>query len=86
METIFHQGASEDRETYMTPLKLTPRVKAENGRFIPTVAILDPWGDESVFCGRAAPTHAAAFETAARLVAAAKVDEPVVVELPPAWK
>jgi hypothetical protein len=71
----------------MTDLRLVPRVTAlGNGKFMPTVAIADLWGGESVFCGHTAPTHAEALEAARRLVAAATVEEPVAVELPPAWK
>jgi hypothetical protein len=75
----------------MTDLRLVPRVKAlGNGKFRPEVWIVDPgYGTEDVFLGtHTAPTHAAAFALAQRLVAAAAlaVEEPTMLELPPAWK
>jgi hypothetical protein len=57
-----------------------------DGRYRAEVVIADGWGGENVFYGHTAPTHAAAFEAARRLIVAASVEEPVATELPAPWK
>jgi hypothetical protein len=67
---------------------LKPRVaRLDNGRYRAEVAILHPWGDESVYRGGVAASEGEALEAARRLVAAATVEEPVTMEVvPPAWR
>jgi hypothetical protein len=66
---------------------LRPRVaRLDNGRWRAEVAILHPWGDESVYRGGVAASEGEALEAARRLIVAAAVEEPVEIELPPAWK
>jgi hypothetical protein len=66
---------------------LRPRVaRLENGRWRAEVAILHPWGDESVYRGGVAASQAEALALAQRLIATASVEEPAIVELPAAWK
>jgi hypothetical protein len=66
---------------------LKPRVaRLENG-WRPEVVIADLWGNESVFCGHTAPTHAEALALARRLISTATVEEPPVeVEVREAWR
>jgi hypothetical protein len=71
----------------MTPLKLTPRAtKTEGGRWRPEVLIAHESGDQNVFRGSIAPTHALALEAAQRLVAAATVEPVPIFEVPLPWK
>jgi hypothetical protein len=73
----------------MSGSALRPRVaRLDNGRYRAEVAILHPWGDESVYRGGVASSEGEALEAARRLVAAATVEAPPVeVELSrPAWK
>jgi hypothetical protein len=67
---------------------LQPRVaRLGDGRYRAEVAILDLWGGENVFCGHTAPTYDAALLAARRLIAAASIEEPAIVEIcPPAWR
>jgi hypothetical protein len=64
-----------------------PRVAIlANGRYRAEVAILHPWGDESVYRGGVAASHDAALALAQRLISAASVEPVAIVELPLAWK
>jgi hypothetical protein len=71
----------------MTPCLLTPRAaRLVNGRYRAEVVIADRWGGENVFLGGVAASQADALALAQRLVAAALVQEPTLLELPAPWK
>jgi hypothetical protein len=71
----------------MTALRLIPRAtRIEGGRWRPEVLIAHASGDQSVFCGHTAASHAEALALARRLISTASVEEPTMLELPPAWR
>jgi hypothetical protein len=65
-----------------------PRVAIlANGRWRAEVAILHPWGDESVYRGGVAASEGEALALARRLISTASAQEPVMFEVvPPAWR
>jgi hypothetical protein len=66
---------------------LRPRVaRLANGRYRAAVVIAHSWGDESIFPGGVAATEAEALALARRLIETASVEEPTMLELPPAWR
>jgi hypothetical protein len=65
----------------------TPRAaRREDGKWRAEVVIAHRWGDENVFRGGLAASQADALALAQRLVAAALVQEPTLLELPAPWK
>jgi hypothetical protein len=73
----------------MITLRLVAQVRPlGNGKFRPEVRIVDPgYGTEDVFLGtQSVASHAQALEAARRLISTASVEEPTMLELPPAWK
>jgi hypothetical protein len=76
-----------ERATPMSGPALRPRVaRLDNGRWRAEVAILHPWGDESVYRGGVAASEGEALEAARRLVAAATAEPVPICEVPAAWK
>jgi hypothetical protein len=71
----------------MTALRLIPRAtEIEGGRWRPEVLIAHESGDQNVFCGHTAPTHAEALALAQRLVEAATVEPVPIFEVPLPWR
>jgi hypothetical protein len=66
---------------------LRPTARFDNGRWRAEVAILHPWGDESVYRGGVAASEGEALALAQRLISTVSAEEPVTMEVvPPAWR